>query len=136
MSGVIVDTNIVLDIFTQDSIWFNWSNEVLEKAMETGRDMVINSIIYAELSIGFPSAVELDKALSVFNFRYEDPSKLALFSAGKAFIKYRASKGTKNSVLPDFIIGGHAEAMQYQIMTRDSGRYSAYFPKIKLIAPK
>ena len=97
--------------------------------MDTGKDLVIDSIIYTELSIGFPSLSELDKALSVFNFRYEEPSKAALFSAGKTFIKYRASKGAKNNVLPDFIIGGHAEAMQHHTLTRDSEKYSTYFPK-------
>ena len=135
MVSVIIDTNIFLDIFTQDPVWFDWSNDKLEKLTDGKTSLIINSIIYTELSIGFSSLVELDNALSVFNLKFEDPDKSALFSAGKAFLKYRASKGTKSNVLPDFFIGAHADSAGYKILTRDVGRYSLYFPGVSLICP-
>ena len=135
MTSVIVDTNVFLDVFTQDALWFDWSNGKLERLTESKAVLIINSIIYAELSIGFSSLVELDNALSVFNLKYEEPDKSALFSAGKAFLKNRSLKGTKSNVLLDFFIGAHADSAGYKILTRDVGRYSLYFPGVSLIHP-
>jgi predicted nucleic acid-binding protein len=135
MVKIIVDTNVVLDIFTQDPLWFHWSNQQLEDLSNTGRTLLINPIIYSELSISFPSVAQLDKALSVFNFECEELSKSALFSAGKAFLKYKRAKGTKPNILPDFFIGAHADSMGYQVLSRDVGRYKTYFPHVKLIHP-
>jgi predicted nucleic acid-binding protein len=135
MKNILVDTNVILDIFTQDPLWFTWSNQQLETLSEAGVPLVINPVVYAETSIGFPSISELDRALSVFHFEYEELTKSALFSAGKAFLKYKASKGTKPNILPDFFIGAHADAVGYKLLTRDTGRYKTYFPGVSLISP-
>jgi predicted nucleic acid-binding protein len=135
MKKILVDTNVILDIFTQDPLWFSWSNQQLETLSSAGMPLVINPVVYAETSIGFPSTSELDRALNVFNFEYEELTKSALFSAGKAFLRYKASKGTKPNILPDFFIGAHADAVGYKLLTRDVGRYRTYFPGVSLINP-
>jgi predicted nucleic acid-binding protein len=135
MRKILVDTNVILDIFTQDPLWFSWSNKQLESLSDSGQDLLINPIIFTEASIGFSSLGDFDRALDVFGFAYEELPQAALFSAGKAFLHYRASKGTKSHVLPDFFIGAHAESRGYKLLTRDSARYSTYFPKIQLIEP-
>ena len=135
MKKILVDTNVILDIFTQDPVWFAWSNQKLEEFTNGNTPLVINPVVYAETSIAFPSIAELDKALHVFGFEYEELSKSALFSSGKAFLKYKASKGTKPNILPDFFIGAHADASGYRLLTRDVGRYKTYFPSVELIHP-
>ena len=135
MPKVLIDTNVILDIFTQDPVWFTWSNHQLEELMGNNVKLVINPIVYAETSIGFPTTTELDRALEVFKFEYEEITQSALFSAGKAFLKYKATKGTKASILPDFFIGAHADAMGYRLLTRDTGRYKTYFPTVHLLNP-
>jgi len=108
MGKILVDTNVILDIFTQDPLWFSWSNRQLESLSDSGHDLLINPIIYAEASIGFDTVDEFKIALEAFGFAFEELPRPILFLAGKAFLKYRASKGTKSHVLPDFFIGAHA----------------------------
>lgn len=134
MSGVLVDSNVLLDIATEDSTWFEWSARALAEAADRFR-LVINPIIYAEVSIRFSRIEELEKALPREILFREPISYEAAFLAGKVFLAYRRSGGTKTVPLPDFFIGAHAAVARYQLVTRDAGRYRTYFPKVPLITP-
>ncbi len=131
---VLIDSNILLDIFTQDKTWFNWSSETLADYAE--HDLLyINPIIYAEISAGFSRIEDLENALPLDYIQRENLPYEAAFLAGKCFVKYRRAGGTRRSPLPDFYIGAHAAVNQWSILTRDKGRYQSYFPKLKVIAP-
>ena len=134
MSPVLVDSNVLLDVLTSDPTWGVWSAETLAR---TGDEEipVINALVYAEVSIGFDMVEALEEALPVNLYRREDLPYEAAFLAGKAFLRYRQSGGAHRSPLPDFYIGAHAAVAGYQLMTRDTRRYRAYFPRLKLIAP-
>jgi predicted nucleic acid-binding protein len=131
---VIVDTNVILDILTDDPTWCEWSMEQVAVMGETHKLIIIPSI-YAELAIGFESREELEKVLSEFAFGYEETSRQALYLAARAFLKYRRKGGTKTSPLPDFYIGAHAEYSGYCLLSREKARYSTYFPSVHLITP-
>lgn len=134
MSAVIVDSNVLLDVFTEDSRWLSWSSTVLERIANESR-IVINPVIYGEVSIRFERIEELDEALPPAIFEREDIPYEAAFLAGKAYLAYRRQAGTKSSLLPDFYVGAHAAISGYRILTRDVARYRTYFPKLVLIAP-
>jgi predicted nucleic acid-binding protein len=134
MSTVIVDSNVLLDIFTEDSRWLSWSSKALERIANDSR-IVINPVIYGEVSIRFEMIEELDEALPPAIFEREDIPYEAAFLAGKAYLAYRRQAGTKSSLLPDFYVGAHAAIRGYRVLTRDVARYSTYFPKLVLIAP-
>ena len=134
MANVLVDSDVLLDVLTEDRIWFDRSAARLE-ALAEDHALVINPIIYAEVSIGFARIEELDAALSVEVFRREDLPWEAAFLAGKCFLKYRRSGGSKRSPLPDFYIGAHAAVRGMPLLTRDSGRYRGYFPRLELVLP-
>jgi len=131
---ILVDTNILLDLVTGDPQWAEWSQQQLDIA--TARAQVaINDIVYAELSVGYPTIEELDEMIrraGVINAAIPRP---ALFLAGKAFRQYRLSGGARTEVLPDFFIGAHAVIADCMLITRDAARYRTYFPGIALIAP-
>ena len=131
--GVLVDSNVVLDILTDDPKWSVWSSMALEDAAERG-PIVINPVIYAELSIRFERIEDLEEAIA--EFLYLEIPKSACFLAGKCFMKYRRRGGTKASPLPDFFIGAHAMVAGLTLLTRDHQRYSTYFPKLAVIAPE
>src|SRR5450631_1350831 len=131
---ILVDTNVLLDVFEDDPEWAAWSQAKLDAAIATDT-LAINPIIYSELSIGFARIEELDAVIREASLVIEDLPREALFLAGKAFLRYRRSRGTKHSVLPDFYIGAHAAVMQWPLLTRDVGRYLTYFPTVFLIAP-
>lgn len=132
--GVLVDTNIILDVVTEDEQWFDWSSKQL-KRQSNNNHLFINPIIYAEVSCGFDRIEEVDQVLSEeFYHRLEIPWT-ASFLAGKAFIKYKKKGGKKNSVLSDFFIGAHAVVNDLALLTRDGATYEYYFPKIELIRP-
>jgi hypothetical protein len=136
MKGILVDANVVLDIFTNDPVWFNWSESLLNRYSAT-HILYINPIIYAELSVGFERIEELEAAMSQCGFQLIPIPKEALFLAGKTFIKYRKQhKGLKLSPLPDFFIGAHAVVEDLMLMTRDTRRFKTYFSKITLISPE
>ena len=122
---ILVDTNVLLDVFEDDVEWSTWSQDQLDSASATDK-LAINPVIYSELSIGFARIEELEAIIM------EAP---LAFLAGKAFLRYRRSRGTKPSVLPDFYIGAHAAVMQWTLLTRDARRYRTYFPTVALIAP-
>ena len=131
---ILVDSNILLDIFTEDKAWFNWSSDILAESAEHEL-LYINPIIYSEISVGFERIEELEEALPSNYIQRDDLPYEAAFLAGKCFLKYRKAGGTKRSPLPDFYIGAHAAVKGWSILTRDKGRYHTYFPQLKVIAP-
>jgi hypothetical protein len=130
----LVDTNVLLDLFTNDPEWAEWSIRQLDSAATRG-PIAVNEVIYAELSIRFRAIEELDAALTKVNVRHDATPRPALFLAGKAFQRYRASGGTRTGVLPDFFIGAHAAISGMSLLSRDPRRYRTYFPTINLITP-
>jgi len=134
MTAVLVDANVILDVMTEDARWLGWSAAAMERAADRYR-LVINPIIYGEVSIRYSRIEELDAALPRTLFEREAIPYEAAFLAGKAFLAYRRRGGTRRSPLPDFFIGAHAAVGGYQLMTRDATRYRTYFPKLPLIAP-
>lgn len=134
MAGVLVDSNVILDVVTEDAQWFEWSAGQIERLAET-HILTINPIIYSEVSIGFDRIEDLDRALPPEFFRREPLSWEAGFLAGKCFLKYRKSGGSRRSPLPDFYIGAHAAVSELTLLTRDAGRYQTYFPQLTLVAP-
>ena len=131
---VLVDANILIDLFTDDPTWADWSEEALADAASSG-EVIINPIIYAEVSIAFKDAAPLDDALHQLGIRCTELPYPAAFLAGKAFLKYRKGGGVKRSPFPDFYIGAHAQHEEMRLLTRDSKRYRTYFPEVMLIAP-
>ena len=134
MNGVLVDSCVLLDLFTNDPNWADWSQSQLEERSRTN-SLYINSIIYTELSMAFQRIEELEKALGMLDLRVLEMPREALFLAGKVFLKYRKNNGTKNSPLPDFFIGAHASVSNFILITRDIGKFTTYFPKIRLVHP-
>lgn len=134
MPGVLVDSNVLLDVLTEDPQWFPWSSSTLAQTAERA-PLVINPIIYAEVSIRFARIEELDSALPPELFRREPLPWPAGFLAGKCFRAYRRRGGAKRSPLPDFFIGAHAAINQLTLLTRDAARYRTYFPRLEILAP-
>lgn len=131
---VLVDSNVLLDIFTDDETWRPWSENALGEARTAGL-AGINPLIYAETSVAFNDAAALDQALdSLLVTRLQLPYGAA-FAVGRAFLKYRRSGGLRSSPMPDFYIGAHAELEGLSILTRDVERYRTYFPAVRLIEP-
>ena len=130
---VLVDTNLLIDVLTDDPQWADWSIEQLKTQSSIG--LIINSIIYAELCFESPSADFVDDVIKQFSLIYQEIPRQGLFLASKAFALYKKRKGAKVFVLPDFFIGGHAKAAGLPILTRDTRRFSTYFPSVKLISP-
>lgn len=135
MASILIDTCIVTDLADTNSDWFEWSVTTLEK-LDQYHTFIINPIIYAECSVGVEKIEEVEALLEHLGFAITPIPKEALFLAGKAFLQYKRQKSGRNKVLPDFIIGAHAAVSGYQLMTRDKGRFSFYFPHINLIMPK
>ncbi len=134
MSRVLVDSNVLLDVFSEDPVWFEWSSENLADQAEHSV-LVLNPVIYAELSIRFPRIEELDEALPADRFTREHLPWEAAFLAGKAYLAYRRRGGERRSPLPDFYIGAHAAVRGMTLLTRDATRYRGYFPTVPLISP-
>jgi predicted nucleic acid-binding protein len=130
-----IDSNVLLDVFTEDPVWFNWSSGALEAQAETST-LVINPIIYAEVSIRFARIEELEEALPRAVFRRDPLPWEAGFLAGKCFLDYRRRGGARQSTLPDFYIGAHAAIRDMALLTRDPARYRTYFPRLRIIAPE
>ena len=130
----LVDTNILLDLVTNDPSWADWSERQLEAAAVRG-PLLINDVVYAELSVGFLRVEEVDVTIAAAQVEVAPIPREALFLAGKAFQLYRAGGGTRYGVLPDFFIGAHAAVAKVPLLTRDARRYRSYFPTVQLIAP-
>ena len=131
---LLVDTNVILDVVEDDPVWADWSQTRLEAAA-LQYTLLINSVIYAELSIAYLRIEELEAMLSTGGFRMEPIPREALFLAGKVFRQYRDRGGTKAGALPDFFIGAHAAVAGLTLLTRDPARYRTYFPGLEIIAP-
>lgn len=134
MTDVLVDSNVLLDVLTEDPAWFDWSASALEEHAESAV-LMINPIIYAEVSVRFARIEELEEALPADLFRREPLPWEAAFLAGKCFLHYRKGGGAKRSPLPDFYIGAHAAVRGATLLTRDASRYRSYFPTLRVIAP-
>ena len=134
MNGVFVDSCVLLDLFTNDDNWADWSENILEKYSQTN-SLYINSIVYTEVSIGFNKVEEVEQAIAGLGIKVLEMPREALFLTGKVFLKYRKNKGTKVSPLPDFFIGAHASVSKFELITRDSNKYKTYFPQVRLIHP-
>jgi predicted nucleic acid-binding protein len=133
MAGTLVDSNVILDVLTEDVRWYAWSSIALAQCANEG-PLYINPIIYAEVSIAVTTIEEMEEALPAESFPRLPIPLEAAFLAGKAFLRYRKRKGTKITPLPDFFIGAHAAVAGLQLLTRDSRRYRTYFPSVAIIA--
>ncbi|MGH8772012.1 MAG: type II toxin-antitoxin system VapC family toxin [Burkholderiales bacterium] len=131
---LLVDTNVLIDVLEDDADWADWSVRQL-RALAQVHDLIINPIIYAELSLAFKTVEALDAAIEKLSLTLRELPTPALFLAGKAFVRYRREGGEKSNVLADFFIGAHAAVSGCPILTRDARRYSAYFPRVTLITP-
>lgn len=134
MSSILVDSNIIIDILTEDSQWFAWSSQKLE-TLANRHTLLINKIIYAEVSVSFNQIEELEKALPPSLFQRSIIPWEAAFLAGKAFLKYRREGGNRTSPLPDFLIGAHAATENLTLLTRDDNRFKHHYPKLTIISP-
>ena len=131
---LLVDSNVLLDIFSDDPVWFTWSEQMLSRYAQT-HDLVINAVIYTELSISFERIEELEASLRAASIGVAPLPREALFLASKVFLSYRRRGGAKASTLPDFFIGAQAAVQQLPLLTRDVKRYKTYYPTVELISP-
>ena len=131
---LLVDTNVLVDVLEDDPDWADWSVRQL-RAQSQVHELLINPVIYAELSLTFDSVQALDDAIEGMGITVKELPRPALFLAGKAFVKYRRGGGSKGNVLADFFIGAHAAVLGCPILTRDARRYRGYFPSVLLIVP-
>ena len=132
---MLVDTNVLVDVLENDPQWADWSITQLRAQSQIHR-LVINQIIYAELSLTFSTVEALDETLAAMALQVIEMPKPALFLAGKAFVQYRRNGGVKSNVLGDFFIGAHAAVSNLLILTRDVQRYKSYFPSVRLFSPE
>jgi predicted nucleic acid-binding protein len=130
----LVDSNVLLDILTEDENWMDWSSEALARCADEGA-LAINPIIYAELSVGFDAIEDLEAAFPSSVFHRVPLPWEGGFLAGKAFLRYRRARGARTSPLPDFYIGAHAAISGFRLLSRDAARYRTYFPTVELVTP-
>jgi predicted nucleic acid-binding protein len=135
VSGTLVDSNVLLDVISEDPAWMGWSLNALASAGEAG-PLWIDPIVYAEVSVRFSRIEDLEDALPAEDFRRAALPWEAAFLAGKAFRDYRRRGGTRTSTLPDLYIGAHAAVSGLNLLTRDARRYRTYFPKVRLLHPE
>ncbi|BFT61510.1 type II toxin-antitoxin system VapC family toxin [Pseudomonas moorei] len=131
---VLVDTNVLIDVLEDDPTWADWSIQQM-RAQSRVHELVINPIIYAELSQAFSTFEALDDVVNQLGLVMQEVPRPALFLAGKAFVRYRKVGGSKHNVLADFFIGAHAAVKRLPLLTRDARRYRSYFPSVNLIVP-
>lgn len=132
--GVLIDSTVFLDIISSDPVWAEWSASALAEAAEYAT-LVINPIVYAEVSITFSKMEALDAALPASLYQREPLPWEAGFLAGKCFLQYRRLGGARSSPRPDFYIGAHAAVRRLALLTRDAARYRTYFPAVELLSP-
>lgn len=133
--AVMIDSCVLIDVFTEDATWFEWSSAVLAEQADRGV-LVINPVIYAEVSVRFERIEELESILTPDVFEHRSIPREAAFLAGKCFLRYRRRGGGKTLPLPDFLIGAHAAVEGLPVVTRDARRFQTYFPGVRLICPK
>ena len=134
MAGTLVDSNVILDVATEDAEWIDWSAAMLEDAGERG-PLVINPLIFGEVSVRYATIEEVDEAIPAAYYTRAALPWEAAFLAAKAFERYRRAGGARRSPLPDFFIGAHAAVAGLTLLTRDPKRYRTYFPKLRIISP-
>ena len=134
MTPVLVDSNVILDVATEDPEWCRWSADALARLADEAV-LAVNPLIYAEVSVGYDRIEDLEQALPRELFRREALPYEAAFLAGKSFLTYRRRGGDRTRPLPDFYIGAHAAIAEFRLLTRDASRYRTYFPTVELIAP-
>ncbi|MCA0437129.1 MAG: type II toxin-antitoxin system VapC family toxin [Austwickia sp.] len=130
----LLDANVLLDMFTRDPRWGSWAEDALAEAIEAG-PVVVNQVVYAEISVRFTDVAELEEALPAAHFVRENLPWEAAFLAAKAHAAYRRRGGTRATTLPDFFIGAHAAVRAYRLLTRDATRYRTAFPRLTILAP-
>ena len=135
MAATLVDSNVILDVLTEDREWGDWSSSMLAEAAGAGM-LLINPIIYAEVSARFERIEDLDEALPADYYRRLPLPWEAAFLAGQCFVKYRRRGGSRRLPMPDFYIGAHAALANVTLLTRDATRYRAYFPSLRIVAPR
>jgi hypothetical protein len=135
MTATLVDSNVLLDLFTRDPTWYDWSCQAVADAANSSR-VVINLVIYAEASVRFSRIEDFEEALATPAIEREAIPYEAAFLAGKMYAIYRRRRGNKTSPLPDFFVGAHAAVAGYRLITRDPSRVRTYFPQVRLITPK
>lgn len=132
--GTLVDSSVLLDVITEDETWLEWSSSALASAADDG-PLFINPIIYAEVSVRFSRIEDVEEALPPSDYRRLAVPWESAFLAGKAFLDYRRSRGTRSSTLPDFFIGAHAAVAELRLLTRNATWYRTYFPVVQLTSP-
>jgi predicted nucleic acid-binding protein len=132
---LLIDTNVLIDVLEDDPQWADWSIHQLRTQSQV-HPLVINPVIYSELSLAFSTYEALDAVLSKLGLAMHEVPRPALFLAGKAFARYRSAGGSKTGVLPDFLIGAHAAVQSWPLLTRNARRYRSYFPGLELITPE
>jgi predicted nucleic acid-binding protein len=130
----LVDTNVLSDVLTNDPTWYTWSAEALRQRAALG-PLLINEVVYAELSVRADSEASVEKALTELDVVLARTPTAALFLAGKIFYRYRTAGGVRTGVLPDFFLGAYAQVVQLPLITRDLRHYRTYFPEVELITP-
>jgi len=131
---ILVDSCVLIDVFDVDPQWHPWSLDALQRHQAQG--LAVNAVICAEIAPSFESHQSMQHALELVHLVFAPLSLASAFLAAQAFGRYRQNSGTKNSTLPDFFIGAHAQAQGWAILTRDRARYKTYFPAVKLITPE
>lgn len=131
---LLVDTNVLVDVLQDDPQWADWSIGQL-RAQAKIHELVINPVVYAELSLSFSTFESLDRVVATMQLALREIPRPALFLAGKAYLQYRRRGGSKAQVLPDFFIGAHAAVEGWPLLTRDAGRFRTYFPSLEVVAP-
>jgi predicted nucleic acid-binding protein len=135
MASYLVDSSALLDIFTADPVWAEWSIRELEKASADGT-VFIDPIVYSEISIRFSRIEDLEEAVKESGLVWSEVPREALFLAGKAFMSYRKAGGSRTSPLPDFFIGAHAAVSDLVLITRDPERIRTHFPRLRVVSPQ
>lgn len=131
---LLVDTNVLVDVIQDDPLWAEWSLRQL-RAQSALHELVINAVVYAEISLSYSSIEALETAVATMKLAMREIPRPALFLAGKAFAQYRKRGGSKTQVLPDFFIGAHAAVEGWPLLTRDASRFRTYFPGLQVVAP-
>lgn len=131
---VLVDTNVLIDIFQDDPQWADWSI-AQTRAQALVHPLAINPVIYAEISLSFSTLEALDDVVNTMGLHMRELPRPALFLAAKAFALYRRRGGNRQQVLPDFFIGAHAAVEGWPLLTRDGSRIRTYFPTLELMTP-
>jgi predicted nucleic acid-binding protein len=134
VGATLVDSNVILDLLTEDPEWLDWSATALARQANAG-PLVVNPLVYAEVAARFDRIEDLEAALPEDYFLRQPLPWEAAFLAGRSFIRYRRKGGQRRSPLPDFYIGAHALVARFTLLTRDPRRYRSYFPALRIIAP-